>query len=434
MIKDLYPYLLSSMIMSRLQSIPISDLNVSSFNPRFDPVQDQDQAIQLMLNQESEGIKKLAEDIVKHGINPTKSLAVCSENGKFIALEGNRRVVALKLLNNPSIAQDEKLRNFFAGLNEKHRVTRKIMCVVFKDRDAAKHWIELEHTGRNEGAGVDPWDPIQKDRFLGIPSKRVQILDYVGDEIDSSKVDKSSLDRLISTPLVRKTIGISFQKNKLKEIRPRTEIIKNLTRTFSAMSDKEFTVSKIYTSELRKKWIKQTLESEPQNNETTTNPQQRTKTLPKSTSRSHLIPDDCELIIKNTRINDIFRELRDDLPLGDKNPTPNAAGALFRVFLETSLDQYITTMNVSCSEEPTLKKKIELVADHMNDNKFATPKQLKAIRRTSSAKRTDVLHIQTFHEYIHSSTMRPETADLKNKWDNLQKFFEILWDTVNHKN
>ena len=200
------------------------------------------------------------------------------------------------------------------------------------------------------------------------------------------------------------------------------------------MSDKEFTVGKIYTADLRKKWIKEILESEPQTNETATNPQQRTKTLPKSTSRSHLIPNNCELIIKNSRINDIFRELRDDLPLGDKNPTPNAAGALFRVFLETSLDQYINTMNVPYSKEPTFKKKINLVTDHINDNKFATPNQLKAIRRTSSAKQTDVLHIQTFHEYVHSSTMRPETADLKNKWDNLQKFFEILWNIINHKN
>ena len=221
------------MIMSRQQSILISDLSVSSFNPRFDPVQDQDQAIQLMLNQESEGIKKLAEDIVKHGINPTKRLAVCSENGKFIALEGNRRIVALKLLNNPSISQDKKLRTFFAGLRKKYRAPQKVMCVVFKNHDAAKHWIELEHTGRNEGAGVDPWDPIQKDRFLGIPSKRVQILDYVGDKIDSSKVDKSSLDRLISTPLIRKTIGILFQNDNLKEIKPKSEIIKNLTKVFS---------------------------------------------------------------------------------------------------------------------------------------------------------------------------------------------------------
>ena len=57
------------------------------------------------------------------------------------------------------------------------------MCVVFKDRDAAKHWIELEHTGRNEGAGVDPWDPIQK-RSISWDSvqKEFQILDYVGDE------------------------------------------------------------------------------------------------------------------------------------------------------------------------------------------------------------------------------------------------------------
>ena len=418
--------------------MPVSELIVSSFNPRFDPVKDQDEAIQLMLKQENEGIKKLAEDIVKHGINPTKSLAVYQQNGKFIILEGNRRVVALKLLDNPLLAYDKQLRDFFVKLNEKYRIPQRIMCVVFEDRGAANHWIGLEHTGRNNGAGVDPWDPIQKDRFLGIPSKRVQILDYIGNKIDSSKVDKSSLDRLISTPFVRKEIGISFSKGKFKEIKTGSEIIKNLAKVFSAMSGKKFTVSEIYTSVLRKEWIKRTLEGEPQNGRTTTKLQHRTRTLPKSTNRPHLIPDDCEMVIKNTRINDVFRELRDDLPLGDRNSSPNAAGVLFRVFLETSLDQYIATKHISTkhirrSKELYLKDKIDLVTRNMEDNGIATKYQLRAIRRTSSAQQTDVLHIQTFHEYVHSSTIHPEPADLKSKWNNLQKFFEILWNSVNQK-
>ena len=54
-------------------------------------------------------------------------------------------------------------------------------------------------------------------------------------------------------------------------------------------------------------------------------------------------------------------------------------------------------------------------------------------RATTKAEKTDILHIQRFHEYVHSSTIHPESDALKAKWDNLQEFFEILWNDINIK-
>lgn len=418
--------------MARHMTIPISQLMVNPSNPRFEPVQDQNQATLTMLNQEEDTIKKLAKDIVKYGLNPTKNLAVYLQNGKYTVLEGNRRIVALKLLDDPSITDNLELQNFFKALKDKNNITFDMPCTVFDNRDDAKHWIMLEHTGQNQGAGVVPWNPIQKDRFLNKSSHLLNLIEYVGNDLDYSNVDQSSLSRLIATPDVRKKIGISFSKGKVKELKPRAAILANFSRVFSAMSKDDFAVRKIYYAGDRKQWIESIL-SNGDNIKNELPPNSRPlQDLPRSSSREHLIPNDCSLGIFEPRINDVFLELRDSLILGGKNSTPNAVAVLFRVFLEISLDKYIAVMNISMPGNPKLKEKIDKITAHMITNNIATHTQLLAIRRTSTGSLTDILNIQWFHQYVHNSTILPETDGLKAKWDNLQRFFEILWGHINN--
>ena len=190
--------------------MPVSNLLVNPANPRFDPVNDQNQAIQTMLEHEGDSIKKLAQDIIKHGLNPIKSLAVYGQNGKYVVQEGNRRVVALKLLENPDMISDSKLRGFFTRLKDGATIPSNVSCAVFNTPEDAKHWVMLEHTGQNQGIGTVPWNTIQKQRFDNKPSRLVKIVEYIGDSLPVNQVDPSTLDRLISTPYARNKIGIKF--------------------------------------------------------------------------------------------------------------------------------------------------------------------------------------------------------------------------------
>ena len=63
----------------------------------------------------------------------------------------------------------------------------------------------------------------------------------------------------------------------------------------------------------------------------------------------------------------------------------------------------------------------------MISNKIATDKELRNIRKVSSDLQ-NILGIQYFHDYIHSYKSSPSSIDLKQKWDNLEEFFQILWD------
>jgi len=42
-----------------------------------------------------------------------------------------------------------------------------IQCGLCENREEADHWIELRHTGENDGAGIVGWDGIATARFRG---------------------------------------------------------------------------------------------------------------------------------------------------------------------------------------------------------------------------------------------------------------------------
>ena len=363
-------------------------------------------------------------------------MATIHENGKFLTLEGNRRIVALKLLHTPSTTSDQKLREFFQDLKINHdkKIPKNVSCAVFENEDDAHHWISLEHTGQNKGIGIKRWGTIQQDRFLKKSSKRIQIFEFADDNnISRDDVDATNIERLISTPYVRKAIGISFVNGKLKPTKQKPTVQKNLSKVFAAMSKAGFAVEDIYKKSDREKWIDDIIKasaSNSQKNPTATDLKKRSKSLPKSTSRKHLIPSDFELIIQQDRINAIFRELRDDLLLDNSTKaTPNAAAVLFRVFLESSLYHYLQKKGMEIGNKAAITKMISVAADHMEENGVATKEQLKNIRITTGSS-TDYLHITRLHEYVHSEALRPESDGLKTRWDNLQKFFELLWNDL----
>lgn len=422
-------------------NIPVSQLLVNPRNPRFDPLKNQNQAIAKMMDKMGQEIKSMAQDIIDNGMNPTKSLAVIkSKDDKFLTLEGNRRVVALKLLNDPNVAEDQKVREYFQGLKDKHltKIPNSVSCEVFEKEEDALHWIMLEHTGPNKGVGIVNWDSEQRSRFeeqfKNKKSREIQVFDYADEnEINREKVEATNLRRLISTPHVCNVIGITFTDGKLATTKSKPEVKKNLKKVFSEMSKDDFKVGDIYEKEDREKWINKVL-NVGKRRETKTASDSR-KTNPKSTARKHLIPEDCKLLIAEPKINDIYKELQDDLLLdSSKKSTPNAVGVLFRVFLEVSLDYYLKKkIGKQPPNDRTISQKIIEVAEYMEKNNIASKPELSAIRATSGIRNTDILHIDRFHEYVHSSTIQPESDALKVKWNNLQRFFEILWGDLEKK-
>ena len=100
-------------------NLPLVRLHLDRENPRHDPVDSEEEAIAKLY--EEEKIEALAKDIVTHGaMSPFDGIGVVemSDNpGHFIAVEGNRRLCALILLNDPDRAPTVASKALFRELS-----------------------------------------------------------------------------------------------------------------------------------------------------------------------------------------------------------------------------------------------------------------------------------------------------------------------------
>ena len=80
------------------------------------------------------------------------------DSGKYIVVEGNRRLSALNILNDPnSVENDNNLKSF--AENAKHK-PKDIPCVLFEDRNEVLSYLGLRHV-----VGIKSWGPLAKARY-----------------------------------------------------------------------------------------------------------------------------------------------------------------------------------------------------------------------------------------------------------------------------
>ena len=91
---------------SNITMIPLSNLLFDPENPRlpkeFRGNRDEQAIIKHMLRDES--LIELMKSIGQTGYSASEPLLVVPESEKYIVVEGNRRLAALKLLSNPELA------------------------------------------------------------------------------------------------------------------------------------------------------------------------------------------------------------------------------------------------------------------------------------------------------------------------------------------
>ena len=456
-------------IMAKPKIISLSDLMVNAENYRFDPVASQKEAIDKMIENQGDYLYNLAEHIVKNGLNPTDAIQVFQsthDKTKYIVLEGNRRTVALRLLNNPEIiegAEYASLKKKFKNLAEVNRDTiasiiSKIDCLVYDDPQDADTWIGIKHGYGDSGVGIEKWDPLQKQRFgektEGSTSTSLQIIKLlknapsVPENIKSNieKINTTNLDRLIGDPDVRKFLGIEFNGTILQSDVDRKEVIKGLTQIVKDVLDSNFKVKRIYDKVARKDYLNSFSKTsqpnlaikadKPWQFNSTTTPAAALKKLEKvkvnPRDRNRLIPKGCELQIGKSKVNVIYHELRTI----DINKFTNATAVLFRVFVELSVDTYMEENKLVPSHALSaakssigLEAKVNMVANHLHQKKLADPAICKGIKNAVKES-NDVLGVDTWHAYVHNNRFAPKPSNLIITWDNIQDFMSILWNKI----
>lgn len=189
-------------------------------NPRHEPIQSEPEIIEYLCKDEQ--VFNLARNIADSGPNPLVLVGVVeldSDGGKknYQVWEGNRRVCAIKLLNDPDLAPPH-LRKDFAGLasSSAHVPIKKINSVVFDDHNDLRYWMGIIHNGAQGGVGIRDWDSQQKARHFGSSRNRVALavldaaegMDLITKEERDGKL--TTAQRFLSSAVVRDALGIDL--------------------------------------------------------------------------------------------------------------------------------------------------------------------------------------------------------------------------------
>jgi len=433
--------------MIKTKNIKITNLLVNPENFRFEPVESQQEAINIIVIEQGVKLVNLAEDIMEYGLNPNDKIQVCQshhDETKYIVLEGNRRTVSLKLLFNPDILNTDYslLKEKFKKLHRKYKdkLITEIECNCYNDSKDAEHWIGIKHGYGNNGVGTEKWDAHAKTRYgedvlgkkSGLVSQTINFLKnspYISKEIKEniSNIKLTNLNRLISDPYVREFLGLEYKNGILKSMIDEKELAKGLQKMALDCLNPNFKVRNIYTKEDRRDYVeifpkvstpdkskKSTEEKsngeDSKNSDTTSNKQAR-----RSRQRKKLIPYN-ELQKINVEIY------------------PNAVSVLFRVFIELSFDTFLEEKKMikgpsATKERLRLDEKANKVITYLTCKKIIDTAFSKGIR-VDMTNSNNILGVDTWHAYIHNNRFSPRSMDLITTWDNYQPFIEKLWDEL----
>lgn len=466
------------------KQLRVTDLLLNTQNPRFDPVQHQTQAIHAMIEDQGDKLTELAKHIASNGFSPMEIVLVQPIGTQWLVREGNRRVTALKLINEPELIPDSyaKMKRDFSALNKKmdSAILNNLLCVICTDEDTINAWILLKHTGENKGIGTVGWDAYQISRFSSMVSGKSDPKALFFDTLKEMtaipkslkdrffSIKKTNYDRLLGDPGVRNLLGIDFNNGIFSLPRGINAYFLTVLNDLTG----EFSVGRIYSKKDRKAYMDD-VKSRVENNESTSISSQletlegmqtpnagvssdenvqysrplvmpdvtSTETPPKDSSpvqkteaftankktypikRKTLIPAQHKLAIGNPRIARVFAELKKL----ECERYPNAVSALFRVFVELSCDCYIATNSIpGVNADSRLGVKIEAIANDIESKKLMTKNELRTARQMATGQ-TQNQSVKTFHSYVHNKDVTPISTDLLVAWDDLFPFLENIW-------
>lgn len=423
---------------------------------------------------------------IAEGFIPADPIVVWQgSDHRFYVAEGNRRVLALKLLQNPDRAP-KSIRAYVRRVSEMRQERYdKIKVCVAPSFEAAEWYINQ----RNSTSSLQlPWSRIQQQKWIerlykqygnDIPTllaktsmSRGELENYIRnlrliDLINTSEVKEALtdqeyakatshkfpitiLERFFSNSNVKEawgveTEGLDFKlKNKHGFLVAYAQLIKNIvadkpaviidTRTVTSNLEEILNQLPMVNLETTDAYV---VKSIPQANNQSSKEEQHVQTITHTVetkndiNRRFLIHHSYVLNTEDNRINSIFNELK-KLTL---NQYPNAAAASIRILLELSVNNWFDTYGLTqalCSQNQdkelrdiTLSRKLTFISNVFEEkHNKEIPKLINRLCNKSNEHSLDVLN-----GYQHSKDSYYISKQFINGfWDFLFPLFEVLLD------
>ena len=449
----------------------VGDLLLDLENPRTGKVVGQAEALEEIIKLNGQHFRNMMQSIKENDLDPGDSFYVIvddDDENSYVVVDGNRRLAALKVLNNPVLLDGTKL-----GDSGKKRLREAagsfapiepINCVVFESREDANEWIERRHGKGLDGEGRIPWGNLESDRF----QKDRTVLDVIGfvernstfDEADWQRIKKSveksptTLRRFLVSKAGKQWLGFvekdasdgpAFKRDPEYIIKALSQLFEDIdagevnSRTYNKASDieeyfqglssaigvdkqKETAPHAFATTDLKDGVERPRLATKP----SPATPAKVKKVTPLRLTLSPACHPFAEPVDEKGKqlLREASRLRLQDVPLG--------CAFLFRAMLEFAID---TEMRVSgipnkdaAGDALGLKGRFNAVAVHLTNTpgRLGTKGDLNAIKTTLNAKLGSTT-IGALNGYIYDRFQKPSPDDLRNAWDHAVPLFTAIF-------
>ena len=252
----------------RIKNISINNLLLDVTNPRIQEQPDERGCIEAILHGREGQMLKLMKDIAENGLYP-EAIIVSPHpeyEKKWIVRDGNRRITALKLLHDPSKAPQAVRTQIQKIVSKFNNFPKVLDCETCKDEKYILRFLQIKHTGVNEGIGQIEWGPLAKATYnesIGNPDPNIKGLNLLrwaseNGQIsydDDFKVTTLSGRVMTKDRLVR--IGFDLIGDKVVLIKDLDTTLKKVRRIISDIASDVKTSRNLETSEQQNEYIEQ---------------------------------------------------------------------------------------------------------------------------------------------------------------------------------
>jgi hypothetical protein len=459
------------------ETFKLSELRLDQKNFRLGEQDSQRAAILEMIDDQKQKLVRLARDLMDVGPSPGEPVWVTKDTknrGQYIVLEGNRRVTALKLMENPALADGTLVEKHFQNLGKLYqkKPIRELEALVFASREDAQPWIRRRHMTAASGVGLQRWELLAKaraDKAHGLKTPRfLAVIEFLGDESEAWNTvygaldDKwSTLDRVLNAKAMQEMLGVSFdlKRGTVKFENGNTSNGRSLLwRILQKVAGADFDFSQIERVEDREAFLGQFVDGavkakgtgQPSGKRPSPSPKQSRPTPPpnaatKSGARSvadhstrpTLAPKSGARVfhVDAARLQSLYSECK-NIKLANNR---NAAALLLRVFIELSSEALLTKRSIPIPSRYSQTKwgdaglrldlKIGTVAHFFDpsksDKRFQQARQALDVSNAAAA-----FSIRTLHGYFHNLDLIPDAASLRGAWDAWESYLRAVHEDL----
>lgn len=466
---------------TRFEGVPIDRLLLDTGNPRIRAGNDQPDCIERLLRKPKQMLA-LARDIAANGLSTAPILVQPVKGKKYIVWDGNRRVTALKLLNDPSLCRNKALSAQFAGVAKKAVVPipGKLDVLGSEDTSALLKEVLARHAGAMEGAGQLNWDALLRTMFLlghkAAPKEyRLAGLLLLWAEEHGIAVDEDFPITTVHRFLNKQNLERLGFKDLTDSVAPAVEqdaAVRVVERIVQDFGTGAMSVDNVFTAAQQADYIDtvllgaglskpkaadhaadadgtaaragRTARSSDGSTSNTTDDRSdggrggrgRSSATGGTTKRTSRKADwdrtglvrprfKPEIPEAHWKTEEILKELRRTVT----QRFPFATAALFRMFLELSTHAYMKRHRLP-QKQGELHRNALVVAAHMRQYGRLDQGELEASTRRFKDKAQSSLGLQyaTLNDYMHSFKHVPDRESLHVLWSDVEPYLEACWD------